>query len=211
MSAPLPRPCPPNQCVSEKRRGPSPTLTVGVDLDMTLFDTVAALRATPGGEHVKDSSWEGLLEACGTARHDVLARACGLENALRVGLLPGAARTLAALARQGVSIHVMTARDERVAVEGARLLAELDVRVHGFSCGAREKTALAQALGICALVDDDPAVLASATAAGLPVFALRYSHNAAVLDELSVPHADDWHGLRRLLLPWLAARTTSRA
>jgi hypothetical protein len=186
------------------------SLTLGVDIDMTLFDTVAALHATPGGEHVTDSSWEGLLSACGTARHDVLTRACSLENTLGVGLLPGAARVLTALAGQGVAIHVMTARDEPTAVEGARLLTELHVPVHGFSCGVREKVALAQALGICALVDDDPVVLSSATAAGLAVFALRHSHNAVVLDELGVPHAGDWPGLGRLLVPWLAERAVTR-
>ena len=104
----------------------------------------------------------------------------------------------------------MTARDEAMAVEGARLLSALDVPLHGFSSGAREKVALVQALGLCALIDDDPAVLSSATAAGLPVFALRHPHNADALDELGVPHADDWPGLHRLLVRWLATQRAQR-
>lgn len=180
--------------------------TVALDLDMTLFDTVAACRRVPGGENVEDSSWEGLSAACGKHRLDVLTRACRLENALHVGLLPGAAGALADLSARGIHWHLMTARDEDVAVEGARLLSALGVELHGFSCGAREKVALAVALGMGALVDDDPAVLAAATAADLAAFALRHAHNADALVELGVAHAVDWRGLHRLLRAWLAGR-----
>ena len=87
MTDPRPRTFSP----SREQPGPAARLTLAVDLDMTLFDTVAACRAVPGGEGVTDSSWDGLLAACGdTGRLDVLARACSLPHALRVDLLPGA-------------------------------------------------------------------------------------------------------------------------
>ncbi len=93
---------------------------------------------------------------------------------------------------------MFTARDEGLAVEGVELLRASGVPFDGFCCAA-EKVELCGALGATALVDDDVDLLRRARRVGLPTFALRHPHNAAVLDELAVPHASGWRGLHRLL------------
>jgi len=90
-----------------------------------------------------------------------------------------------------------------LAVEGVEFLRASGIPFDGVCC-AREKVSLCRAVGATALVADDADVLRRAHGAGLPVFAIRHPHNAAALDELAVPDADDWHRLHPLLSDFIS-------
>jgi uncharacterized HAD superfamily protein len=186
-------------------------MKVALDLDSTLYPLLDAMRLHPGGERVSYADvrgWEHLPELCDGGVPGMLQlfrAAMSYDTQMQVGLFDGAADAVRQLHADGADIHVMTARPADLHDDTERFLAAHQVPFVTLDCyDPMDKLGLCDRYGVDVIVDDHPDLLRDAVTAGKRALTLRWNYNAAVVDELSIPHATDWEALLQLIRGALA-------
>ena len=117
---------------------------------------------------------------------------------------PLAVETVNGWYEAGNAIHITIRRAEPSLTATRRGLTDIGLRHHELY-GGSDKVAHCRAIGVDLLVDDSPANLARALAAGIRVATLRHPWNARVCAMPGVISGADWRELGHALAPVLDA------
>jgi uncharacterized protein len=117
---------------------------------------------------------------------------------------PHAVETVNGWYDAGHRIHITSQRTERSLAATRRWLTDIGLRHHELY-GGSDKVAHCRAIGVDLLVDDSPANLVRALAAGIRVATLRHPWNARVRAMPGVISGTDWRELGHALAPALDA------
>jgi hypothetical protein len=178
---------------------------IGVDYDSTIWPTYEVWRKITGNplfdvEHIRD--WNDPVDyAGGLEAFDQLNRqSLTYESMNDHSPFPGCIDVLVELQELGAHQSLITAREEHALDAAVRILNK-----HGYkpavavSRQGRDKVQYCLEHDIELLIEDEPNTIRAAHEAGLLVASLRYHYNAAVIDELGIPHAHDWIELRSII------------
>lgn len=179
-----------------------------VDVDGTLYDTKPAFSRQFQQRHGIAIAPQAIAEWDFWKEHISLAEFLslvdeGLHSEFEILGAPPFAGVRAALNawhRAGSQIYVASDRAQAAAVLTARWLTEQDIPFDALVCApALDKVAYAQSVGAKLLIDDKPATIRAALAAGLAVGAIIHPYNLAEVALPGVTAAATWPGLRRAL------------
>lgn len=171
------------------------------DFDSTMWDMMTALaleveRETgmPAAEAyaIVNSHWDAIDKVAGDKRNLLIRRSCSIEAMRPMGLYPGVVEATHELERLGYRIVVMTHRPPETITDVALMLSENEAVVHEIQCGEFDKIAACQAAGIDVLVDDKPATIEAAHAAGMIALSLSHPFNSEVIGRLGIVGASGW-------------------
>ena len=123
------------------------------------------------------------------------------------GLYDHAAECVRVLRTEAIGVHICTSRPDALGPETLAALTELGVQSDSFHAEQRcEKIARCQAAGIGVIVDDKPATIEQAAAAGLIAIALRWPYNQHLEDLPGVILCRNWIEITRAVLAHRANR-----
>ncbi len=192
-------------------------LTLGLDVDSTVWDTGAWVRAatlevtgeTPDPAGI--STWTHVLEAYGeAATMSIFDRVFDPARLREREPYPGAPEALRALQEDsGVGIHFVTRNDP--ALVGPYL--ETWLKEHfgpevGLTVTTGDKLGILRALGAFGLVDDRPETLARAADAGLWTATKLQPWNRNLVAERPDVHGfSDWREVPALIQGWVLSES----
>ena len=187
----------------------TPAPRIGVDYDSTLWPTYKVWQEISGNplfdvQHI--ATWDDpVVYAGGLKAFEELNRQSLTYEAMNNhSPFPGCIDTLIQLEELGVHQSLITARAEADLEAVIRILQD-----HGYTPGIAVSRSGSGKVEYCLehdislLVEDEPGTIRAAHEAGLLVASLRYRYNAAVIDELSIPHAHDWSELGPIIFQLL--------
>lgn len=191
-------------------------MKLALDFDSTVVPILNVIRRLPGGERVSYEdcpTWDSLPELCGGLDRMIDLCQTAFSFELMRDELPydGCAEYLTQKAHDGVHIHLMTDRPVAFLDHVARYCDHFGVPYSDLTCEpGLDKVALMGRLGIDTIVDDKPATMRQAHAAGFDVLALHHRYVAPVVAELRLPVTPSWHEIGRELDRLLGMRAPTR-
>jgi phosphoglycolate phosphatase-like HAD superfamily hydrolase len=187
----------------------TPPLRIGIDYDSTVWPTYEVWRKITGNplfapRHI--ATWDDPVTYAGgmEAFEELNRQSLTYEAMNNHSPFPGCIDTLIELQGLGVHQSLITARPEADLAAVARILGD-----HGYapavavSRSGIGKVQYCLENDISLLVEDEPDTIRAAHEARLMVTSLRYRYNAAVIDELDIPHDEDWYGLKPIIFELL--------
>lgn len=176
-----------------------------VDVDGTLYDTKPAFSRQFAARHgiaiapdeiTEWDFWKGrislpeFLTLIGEGLHSQ-------AEILGAPPYPGARAALAAWHQAGAEIFVASDRAEEAGVLTGRWLTEQGIPFDDLVCApALNKVEYAQSIDAGLIIDDKPATIRAALAAGIPVGTIIHPYNLAEVGLPGVTAATAWPGLR---------------